>query len=313
MTSRHKSIKRTRVAEIWLNGKFVDESAASVSVRDTGLLHAAGVFTTMRSTGGRVFRLDQHLSRLRESCDALFIPLQFNDTILSNTTTELLQRNELADARLRLTVTRGLAREDPVHGTHLEPTVFLTATQFEPYPAEFYQRGMTVILLDEQKLNPYDVQAGHKTLDYFSRLSALRTANQRRSGEALWFNIHNYLQSGSISNVFIVRSGKLVTPPTQREMQDPTMRDVLPYPKSNVLPGITRGAIIDFAREAKIDVQLAAVNVQTLLDADEVFVTNSIMGVMPVCRIERKVIGQEKPGAITRQLSERYDREQRGV
>jgi branched-chain amino acid aminotransferase len=301
------------VAEIWLNGNFVDESLATVSVRDTGLLHAAGVFTTMRSTNGRVFRLDQHLKRVRESCEALFIPLQFNDATLSNATIELLQRNHLSDARLRLTVTRGMAKEDPLHGTHLEPTVFLTATQFESYPAEYYQRGMTVILLDEQKLNPYDVQAGHKTLNYFSRLSALRAANQRRGGEALWFNVHNYLQSGSISNVFIVKNGKLLTPPTQREMQRQSVRNATPYPKSNVLPGVMRGAIIDFAREADIDVQLSAIDVQTLLEADEVFVTNSIMGVMPVCRIERKVIGEDKPGPITRQLSERYDSEQKGA
>jgi len=84
-------------------------------------------------------------------------------------------------------------------------TVFLTAAPIEPYPAEFYQRGLTAIVLDEQKLNPYDLQAGHKTLNYLSRLAALREANRRGAGEALWFNVHNYLQSGSISNVFIVK------------------------------------------------------------------------------------------------------------
>src|SRR3954468_19496133 len=87
---------------VWLNGNFVDESAAVVSVRDTGLLHAAGVFTTMRSYGGRVFRSDRHLARLRNSCDALFIPLQHSNAALSGAAQELLKRNELADARLRL-------------------------------------------------------------------------------------------------------------------------------------------------------------------------------------------------------------------
>ena len=254
---------------VWLNGNFIDESAATVSIRDTGLLHAAGVFTTMRSAGGRVFRLREHLARLRQSCEALFIPLQFTDQSLTDATNELLARNDLRDGRLRLTVTRGMASDDPLHGMRLEPTAFLTATTFESYPAEYYQRGMTVILLDEQKLNPYDVQAGHKTLNYFSRLSALRAANERRAGEALWFNVHNYLQSGSISNAFVVKDGMLITPPTPREMQEAAIRDPMPYPKSNVLPGVTRGAVMEFAREMQIEVKLAAIDVNQLLDADE--------------------------------------------
>src|SRR5437868_1319379 len=102
---------------VWLNGNFVDESAASVSLRDAGLLHAAGVFTTMRGYGGgRVFRLAEHLRRLRESCEALFVPLQYTDDQLATAVKQLLTRNGLGDARLRLTVTRGTAQQDPVHG-----------------------------------------------------------------------------------------------------------------------------------------------------------------------------------------------------
>lgn len=295
------------MATVWLNGEFVDESAANISIRDTGLLHAAGAFTTMRAANGRVFRLDRHLIRLRETSEALFIPLQYNDETFIAVVTELLDRNQLPDARLRLTVTRGMAKDDPVHGLRLEPNVFLTAGSFEPYPQEFYQRGMTVITLDEQKLNPYDVQAGHKTLNYFSRLSALRAANQRHAGEALWFNVHNYLQSGSISNVFLVKDGKLITPPTQREMQESAVRSAIPYPRSNVLPGVTRGAVMDFAQGLQIPMQLAAITIEQILSADEIFLTNSIMGIMPVCRIERKVIGNEKPGIITLQMKARYE------
>lgn len=161
--------------------------------------------------------LDRHLARVRESCDALFVPLQQRDEAIAAATTELLQRNGLAEARLRLTVTRGRATQDPLHGMRLEPTVLLTAAPLEPYPQEYYQKGMTVIVLDEQKLNPYDLQAGHKTLNYFSRLSALKEANRRQAGEALWFNVHNYLQCGSITNVLIVKDGRLVTPPTNEE------------------------------------------------------------------------------------------------
>lgn len=289
--------------DAWLNNQFIDEAAASVSIRDAGLLHGAGVFTTMRASNSIVFRFADHLRRLRDSCEALFIPLQYKDIEIESAAAELLNRNRLSDARLRLTVTRGSVSQDPLHGTRMEPNVFLTAAPFEPYPVEYYQRGLTVILLDEQKLNPYDLQAGHKTLNYFSRLAALRDANRRGAGEALWFNVHNYLQSGSISNVFIVEDGKLVTPPTHHDLREPSIAQSVPYPRSNVLPGVTRLAVIELAKSAGIPIEFAAIDVNRLLRAAELFLTNSIMGVMPVCRIEQKAVGDERPGPVTLRLA----------
>jgi branched-subunit amino acid aminotransferase/4-amino-4-deoxychorismate lyase len=294
------------MAQVWINGVFVEEEDAHVSLRDTGLLHAAGVFTTMRADGGKVFRLAHHLDRLRKSCELLFIPLQYDDGTLSLAVDQILERNELGEARLRLTVTRGAARRDPVHGLRLEPTVFLTATPLEPYPEEFYLRGMTVIALDEQKANPYDAQAGHKTLNYFSRLSALRAANSRGAGEAIWFNVHNYMESGSISNIFLVKGGKLLTPPTNIDLRDPAIAAATPYARAAALPGITREAVLELAKSAGIEVQILGLTINDLLAADEAFLTNSIMRIMPVCRVERKALGEDKPGAITQSLSTAY-------
>ena len=291
------------MSDVWLNNSFADESAASISIRDAGLLHGAGVFTTMRAHAGRVVRIAQHLRRLRDSCEALFIPLQYTDAVLQEAATELLTRNALSEARLRLTVTRGSVAQDPLHGMRIEPNAILTAGPFEPYPMEYYQRGLTVVLLDDQKLNPYDQQAGHKTLDYFSRLAALREANRRGAGEALWFNVHNYLQSGSISNVFIVEDGKLATPPTPQELRQPDLAQSIAYARSNVLPGVTRAAVLELARSHELPVEIAPIDVNRLLGATEVFLTNSIMDVMPVCRIEQKAVGDERPGPITLQLA----------
>ncbi|HEY7120142.1 MAG TPA: aminotransferase class IV [Tepidisphaeraceae bacterium] len=291
----------------WFNGDIVDEDDPQVTLLDTGLLHAAGVFTTMRAKGGRVYRLEKHLQRLRTSCDALFVPLKFSDADLAGAVDEVLDRNELADARLRLTVTRGQSTQDPLHGTHLSPNCFITATQLQPYPEHYYAQGLTVMLNDEQKLNPYDIQAGHKTLNYFSRLAALREAVRRGAGEALWFNVHNYLQSASVANVFIVKDGAMVTPPTAEELRDPEIAENCPYPKSNVLPGITRAAVLELAREHNLPVHIQAVNVNHLLEAREVFLTNSIMQVMPVGRIEQHKVGDETPGPITRALMELYE------
>jgi branched-subunit amino acid aminotransferase/4-amino-4-deoxychorismate lyase len=219
----------------------------------------------------------------------------------------LLQRNELTDARLRLTVTRGSATPDPLHGMRLEPTAFITAAPLEPYPAEFYARGMTVRLVDEYKLNPYEITAGHKALNYFARLAALREANRLGAGEALWFDVHHSLQSGSISNVFVVKDDELFTPPTPRELREELAPGAVPSEKSSVLPGVTRAAVIELARAAGIDVHRAGLDVRGLLDADEIFITNSIMRVMPVCRVERKAIGADRPGPVTTRLAERLD------
>ncbi|HZN65517.1 MAG TPA: aminotransferase class IV, partial [Tepidisphaeraceae bacterium] len=148
----------------------------------------------------------------------------------------------------------------------------------------------------------------HKTLNYLSRFAALREANRRRAGEALWFDVHNYLQSGSISNVFVVKDGAIVTPPTPEDLRDRAVADAVPYPKSTVLPGVTRSVVLDLAREANVGVRLAAMNVNELLDADELFLTNSAMGVMPVCRIERKAVGDDRPGPVTSELARRLQK-----
>lgn len=295
------------MGQVWINGRFEDEQAASLSLRDAGLLHAAGVFTTMRAAGGRAFRLEQHLQRVRASCEALFVPSPFPDDVLSHAATELLARNSLLDARMRLTVTRGVSAIDPLHGARMEPSVFMTAGKFEPYPPEFYEHGLTVMLLDEQKLNPFDMQAGHKTLNYLSRLAALREANRRGAGEALWFDTQNYLQSGSVSTVFIVKDDALHTPPAAREHEGEAA--VVPRSwRSPVLPGITRRLVLEIAKSAGIAISHSPLDVEALLDADEVFLTNSVMGVMPVCRLESKPIAAGRPGSVTRRLGEAYDR-----
>ncbi len=184
--------------------------------------------------------LEAHLQRLRRSCDALYVPLPFKDEVLATAAGGLLARNDLPDARLRLTVTRGRTERDPIHGEIHRPTVLLTAGEMTHYPPEYRDRGMTAVLNSEHKLNPYDLQAGHKTLDYFARFAALREAARRGAGESLWFDVHNFLQSGSVCNVFIVEKGNIVTPPTNDDLKEEPVKRSCPYPKSCVLPGTVR-------------------------------------------------------------------------
>lgn len=291
------------MASVWINGQLLDDIAASVSIRDTGLLHAAGVFTTMRATEGRVIRLTQHLLRLRGSCGILAIPLPYSDGELTTAIEQLLRQNQLADARLRLTVTRGAAGPAPAGGTSTTGSVFLTANAFQPYPQELYSRGMRVALSD-QKLNPYDIQAGHKTLNYLSRLAALEEARQRGGDESIWEDVRGSVQSGSIGNIFIVKGGRLLTPPTGDELVQDSSSD----PASAVLPGITRGLILELAGRLRIAVERCAIDRGMLMQADECFLSNSLMGVMPVCQIQQLAVGDGNPGELTTQLMRMYEK-----
>ena len=297
------------MASVWINGQVVDEGAASVSIRDMGLLHAAGVFTTMQAAGGRVIRLTQHLLRLRSSCDALGIPLLYSDSQLTIAVQQLLQQERLGEARarLRLTVTRGSADPAPSHGTPAPGSVFLTATALQPYPQELYARGMSVVLSD-QKLNPYDIQAGHKTLNYLSRLTELQKAKKCRADEAIWEDVGGWVQSGSISNIFVVKAGRLLTPPTRDELTRDEVRAMTAYPTSSVLPGITRGLILELAEQLGIPVERRGINRGMLMQADECFLTNSLMGIMPVCQIQQSPPGCGKPGELTNRLMRMYER-----
>jgi branched-subunit amino acid aminotransferase/4-amino-4-deoxychorismate lyase len=209
-----------------------------------------------------------------------------------------LDANYLSDARLRLTVTRGFVHaattEDPVPPV----TLLLTATSFTPYPTELYEKGMTVVV-SASKQNPENPTTGHKTTSYFDRLLALREAQLMHAGEALWFTAGtNYLAEGCISNVFLVdKEGILCTPPLTMP-EKPNQR--------LCLPGITRQVLIELATAQNVLPHERLLTINDLLAAKEVFLTNAIMGAMPVTRVERHEVADAKVGPLTRQLADAY-------
>lgn len=273
---------------VFLNNEIIPTAEAGISIFDAGILHGAGLFETMRAYGGRVFRVEDHIARLLNSSAALALPLDRTREQLVDAVKQTLAANELRDARLRLTVTSG-----KLHGLGAEETpsatVFVTASPLQPYPDAFYQKGMTAII-SNFKLSPTDPTVRHKTIGYLPRLMALQAAHQGGAGEAIWFTTENRLAEGSISNIFLVKDGKLSTP----SVNDP------------LLPGITRKVVIELAAAAGIAVSEGALTINDLLAADEVFITNSVMEVMPVCRIERHGVGNEEPGPITQRLAMQY-------
>jgi branched-chain amino acid aminotransferase len=273
----------------YINGSFLPEPEAMVGVDDGGWLHGAGLFETMRAEHGRVFRLGSHLDRLRRSAERVLRPIGWTELPNEQAFCELLRRNQLNEARIRLTVTAGSMRS--TEGTDAVPplTVCISAAPLSNYPAKLYETGVAVIL-SPYHVSPTDPIAGHKTTSYLPRLLGLRHAQSLGCMEALWFTTRNELAEGSISNVFVVSRGVLKTPPTE----------------TPVLPGIARGVVLENARRLGIEAAETPLTIHDLLDADEVFVTNSIMQILPVVRVERHDIGEGRVGAMTTRLLNAY-------
>lgn len=273
---------------VFLNDRLVNTDEASISAHDAGFLHGVGLFETMRSYKGTVFRLEDHIDRLLGSAQALQIPLSQTRSEMIMAVMSVMDANHLREARLRLTASRGSLRQVGPDSTPMS-TLLVTGTPLEPYPPELYAKGMTAAITD-YKQNPFDPTAGHKTTNYLPRLLALQQAKAKGAGEALWFTTSNYLAEGSISNVFIVFDGKLLTPPLT----------------TPVLPGIARKVVMELAQQHHIKCLEQPLVIKELLGASEVFITNSIMELMPVCRVERHSVGDERPGPIYKQLHDLY-------
>jgi len=269
---------------VFLNGEFVHASEARISIFDGGFLHGAGLFETMRADFGKVFRLAEHLDRLLASAAKLGLPIERPDLPLPRDFDELLRRNGLITARLRMTVTVGSLH--PVrHGDAPSLTVCVTAADLQPPPAELLARGMTVLITTFTQ-SAADPMAGHKTIAYLPRLLALRSAQKVGCSEALWFTPQNYLAEGCISSVFVVRGGGIATPPLT----------------TPILPGVSRSVVLEIARSEGITSEEKMLNINDVLDADEIFITNSSLQVAPVCRVEKKDIGTGKPGPMTARI-----------
>lgn len=297
---------------VYLNGEFFeDASKARVSAFDAGLQHAVGLFETMlgvgpREAGGdpRIHRLAEHLVRLADSVEQLGLAQTFHAEPLADLLIEALRRWGMTGpesrARVRLTVTGGdLNLLSSGHAAAHRPTIMIVVQEPTPYPAEMFERGVGVVLADV-RLNPLDPFEGHKTLNFWRRLSAMQAAAARGAAEALFFQVTNHLAGGAVSNAFVVKGGRLLTPIARGEETERAGGGAALA--SPVLPGITRLAMIENASEMGIEVEKRMLTIDDVLTADEVFLTNSSFGVLPVVRVERNQIGTGEPGEVTKRL-----------
>ena len=273
--------------KVFLNDKLVDIDKASVSVTDSGFLYGAGLFETMRSYNCVVFALDDHLDRLFFSAGSLSIENSYDKKFITDAIYKVLKTNKLKDARLRLTLTGGPMSEPE---EKRRATLLITATKIQPYPPEYYKNGVLVVLCPFRQ-NVSEPIYRHKTTNYFSRMIALKLAHQKRAAEALWFTVDNRLAEGCISNVFLVKDSVLYTPPIE----------------TPVLAGVARKTVCQIALKNSIKLVEKDLSIDDLLAADEIFLTNVIMHIMPVNRVEKHTVGDGKVGPMTRKLQKKFD------
>ena len=277
---------------VWvhLNGRLVAEGEARVSVFDRGFLYGDGVFESLRAVAGGVFRRDRHLERLRRSAAGIGLDLPLPLPGFAAAIGDLLAANHLRDARIRVTVTRGAGRPGEYVEAEGPATVVLSAAGFAGLDPALHREGVAVAIPPRRQIPPEALDPSIKSISRLSSVLARREARDRGAFEAILLDGGGNLTEGTVSNLFLVRGGRLATPPAP----------------ADGLPGITREAVIEMARAASIPVAEETLPARSLLEADEVFLTNTSWDVLPVVRAEGRPIGGGSPGPVTRDLFQRY-------
>jgi branched-chain amino acid aminotransferase len=272
---------------IFMNDSLVPEHEAKVSVFDHGLLYGDGVFEGLRSYAGKVFRLEAHTDRLFASGRAICLEIPLSKEAVMGAVVDTLAANNLADGYVRLIVTRGAGGLglDPAKTSN--PQVIVIADTISLYPREYYEQGLRIVTAATQRTQSAALSPRIKSLNYLNNIMAKLEGLQAGCVEALMLNHKGEVAECTGDNVFVVRGGRLLTPP----------------PDAGILEGITRGAVMELALAAGIDCREQALVRHDLYTADECFLTGTAAEVIPVVEIDGRTIGSGTPGPITRQLT----------
>ena len=273
-----------------IDGALCEPGAALVSVFDRGFLYGDAIFEVLRTYGGRPFALEEHLARLRRSAERVFIALPVDEATLRREVEAVLVAAGNVDSYVRLVVTRGSGplSLDPDTATH--PLRVLIVEPVVPPPREAYVRGVALVSVRARRATDETSASGAKVSNYLPNLLALREAKLRGAQEALVLDARGRVVEGASSNVFIVSGGRLATPPES----------------AGILPGITRAHILAAAGALGIPADERELTLDEVYAAAEVFITSSIRELLPVVRIDDRVIGTGSPGAISRRLHRRF-------
>ncbi len=272
---------------VFLNGAFTPLAEAKIAVTDYGFLFGYGLFETMRAYAGRVFRLDDHLDRLATSARRLGIPLP--TAALEEAVTATIEKNALPDARVRVTLSPGEGSLTPDPKSCKTPTILVTALKYVPYPAQVYSQGWKAVISSFTR-NSRSPLATMKTANYLESILARQEAGNLGADDAILLNDRGTVSEATSSNVFLVSEGLLKTPGL----------------KSGILPGITRKVVSELALDLGVSTVEGDISPDELMAAQEVFITNSLIEIMPVTQINGRTMGAGKPGMTTGRLMLAY-------
>lgn len=265
---------------VFLNGKFVDAKDAKISVFDHGFLYGDGVYETLRTYNGKIWQMEKHISRLRNSAKLLSIKVPWSSAQIGKWLEILIRKNRYKESRIRLTVTRGENKFN--FKKCVKPSILIVAEKFKPQPEEIYKKGVGVATAKIERFIP-----AAKSISLLPLVKG-RSGLSKKIYEVFFVTREGFVTEGTVTNVFIVKKGVLITP------------------KDKILLGTTREFVLKLAREAGLKVLARNFKTGELRSADEVFITNAPRGIVPVCKVDDKKIGKECPGGITRLLMKNF-------
>lgn len=276
--------------QVWLDGKLVPAEQASVSVFDHGVLYGDGVFEGIRIYNTRIFKLDTHIKRLFDSAKSIRLDIPYSHDELAKACHETVKANNLKDGYIRFVVTRGPGTLGLNPFVCTTPCVFIIADLISLYPQEHYENGLEVMTSSVTRSHPASLSPRVKSLNYLSNVLAKIEAVDRGLLEAVMLNPQGYVAECTGDNVFIVREVKgkkvILTPPLH----------------AGTLEGVTMNVVIELAEQAGFDVVPTDLTKHDLYTADEMFLTGTAAEVIPVTKMDGRVVGDGKPGPITQQL-----------
>lgn len=278
------------MTQVNVNGKLIDKAQATVSVYDHGLLYGDGVFEGIRVYAGKVFRLHEHIERLYESARHLFLEIPWSQDRLMQEVVRTVEANRKQDGYIRLVVTRGTGTLGLDPNKCSEPQIIIIVDDISLYPAKYYEDGLEIITSSFIRNHPNALSPRVKSLNYLNNILAKVEAARAGCHEAIMLNHLGEVAECTGDNLFIVKHGIVRTPPIS----------------AGILEGVTRDTVIELAQAAGIVVQEVALTRHDVYAADELFLTGTGAEIIPVTRVDGRVIGPGKPGPITRQLRERY-------
>ncbi len=274
---------------VYLDGEFVPESEAKISIFDHGFLYGDGVFEGIRAYNGRVFRLKEHIDRLYDSAKAIDLEIPVSREEFMEIILETLRKNKLKDAYIRPIVTRGIGDLGLDPRKCGKPSIIVITKPWGKLYGDLYEKGLTAVTVAVRR-NSFDALPPNiKSLNYLNNILAKIEANAKGGDEAIFLDRNGYISEGSGDNIFIVKGGRILTPPT-----------------INNLRGITREAVIELIHKLSIPFTETNLGLYDLYTADEVFVTGTAAEIAPIVVIDGRKIGDGKPGEITRMLMEEF-------